>query len=208
MPSWAGRSPYCIGLNVCLGTFASFDHSVLYFPMLFEGSINWHFTRVTPSGKYCQCSPLLVSALSTHPFSIAVHKVLEPIPALLITQVTRGQEPGHNHWHLYFHTCRQSRILGLMCLSLDYRRKPEENPHRQTQQKTSKSTHPPRGFMQRMRSLKYYRMQFYVQLVVVSFIISKNGEFCKLYTFKKNISRKRFRRFSSIFIEIERRTKQ
>lgn len=102
MQSWVEWSPYCIGLNVCLGTFASFDHSVLYFPILCEGSINWHLTRVTPSGKCCKCSSLLVSAVSIHPFSITVLRLLEPTPALLSGQVTRGQGPGHNHWQCPF----------------------------------------------------------------------------------------------------------
>lgn len=112
MQSWAERSPYCIALNVCLATFASFDHSVLHFPTLCKESINWHFTRVTPSGKSCQCSPLLVSALSIHPFSSTVLRVLEPIPTLLTR--TRSQPLA-----LSFHTCRQSGFLA---------REPEENP--------------------------------------------------------------------------------
>lgn len=73
--------------------------------MLCEGGIDWHFTRVTPSGKRCQSSPLLVSALSIHSFSITALRVvgvLERISGVLPRQVTRGQPPGDNHWHCTF----------------------------------------------------------------------------------------------------------
>lgn len=55
---WCGaeatRSPYCIGFDVCQGTFVSFDHSVSCFSILCHRR---HFTRATPSGKPWQRSP-------------------------------------------------------------------------------------------------------------------------------------------------------
>lgn len=123
MQSCTNQTRYCI-LNVYLCTFVSFNHLVMYFPILSEGGINWHFTRVTPSGKYYQCSLLLVGALS-------IRFVLPPSKRKILSY---GSNSAHLTSHqtsmtmtrsqplaLYFQSCRQTEVFPT---------EPEENPHR------------------------------------------------------------------------------